>query len=105
MGHRRRLALLPAPDRYLYRLLPGPEPDPGCRIALPVGASFESIAAGRQGGLAACGRLRMAKAEVGAKVQRRWPSPEWLFAIMALIGGIVLVALIPPVGGGNERYN
>ena len=47
----------------------------------------------------------MAKAEVGAKVQRRWPPPEWLFAVMALIGGIVLVALIPPVGGGNERYN
>ena len=39
-----------------------------------------------------------------AKAEHR-PSPEWIFALLALIGGIVLVALIPPVGGGNERYN
>jgi uncharacterized membrane protein len=31
--------------------------------------------------------------------------PEWLFAIFALLGGLVLIALIPPVAGGNERYN
>ena len=47
----------------------------------------------------------MAKAEVGAGLQRRWRSPERIFAWLALIGGIVLVALIPPAGGGNERYN
>ena len=47
----------------------------------------------------------MAKAEVGAKTSARWRSPEWIFAFFALIGGIVLIGLIPPVGGGNERYN
>ena len=35
----------------------------------------------------------------------RWQSPEGLFALLAVIGGLVLIALIPPMGGGNERYN
>lgn len=43
--------------------------------------------------------------EDGAQAGSRRRSPEWLFAILALIGGIVLIGLIPPVGGGNERYN
>lgn len=41
----------------------------------------------------------------GAEIGSRRRSPEWLFAILALVGGIVLTGLIPPVGGGNERYN
>lgn len=43
--------------------------------------------------------------ELRAKTRSRWQSPEWIFAFLALLGGIVLIALIPPVGGGNERYN
>lgn len=42
---------------------------------------------------------------VGSTTRSRWQSPEWLFALFALVGGIVLIGLIPPVGGGNERYN
>jgi uncharacterized membrane protein len=34
-----------------------------------------------------------------------WSSPEKLFAIFALLGGLVLIALIPPLAGGNERHN
>lgn len=43
--------------------------------------------------------------EDGAETGSRRRSPEWLFAILALVGGLVLIGLIPPVGGGNERYN
>lgn len=32
-------------------------------------------------------------------------SPERIFAFLALLGGLILIALIPPLGGGNERYN
>ena len=32
-------------------------------------------------------------------------SPETLFLIFATFGGLVLVALIPPVAGGNEQFN
>lgn len=32
-------------------------------------------------------------------------APEWLFLLFALIGGLVLVALIPPLAGGNEEMN
>ena len=41
------------------------------------------------------------KAETGS----RWPAPEWLFAFLAILGGIVLIGLTPPLGGGNEQYN
>jgi hypothetical protein len=32
-------------------------------------------------------------------------SPEMLFLLFATIGGLALVALIPPLAGGNERFN
>jgi uncharacterized membrane protein len=32
-------------------------------------------------------------------------APEWLFLLFALLGGLVLVALIPPLAGGNEEMN
>jgi uncharacterized membrane protein len=32
-------------------------------------------------------------------------APEWLFLLFALVGGLVLVALIPPLAGGNEEMN
>lgn len=32
-------------------------------------------------------------------------APEWLFLIFALVGGLILVALIPPLAGGNEEMN
>jgi len=33
------------------------------------------------------------------------PTPEILFVLLAAIGGLVLTALIPPMGGGNEQMN
>jgi len=36
---------------------------------------------------------------------RRLIGPEWLFLFFALIGGLALVALIPPLAGGNEEMN
>lgn len=32
-------------------------------------------------------------------------APEWLFLLFALVGGLVLVALTPPLAGGNEEMN
>jgi hypothetical protein len=32
-------------------------------------------------------------------------SPDILFLIFATIGGLALVALIPPMAGGNELFN
>ena len=32
-------------------------------------------------------------------------APEYVFLIFATIGGLALVALIPPVAGGNEQFN
>lgn len=32
-------------------------------------------------------------------------APETLFAVLAALGGLMLLALIPPMGGGNEQMN
>jgi uncharacterized membrane protein len=32
-------------------------------------------------------------------------APEWLFLLFALVGGLVLIALVPPLAGGNEEMN
>lgn len=36
---------------------------------------------------------------------RWWLAPEWLFAFFATVGGLILIALIPPLAGGNEQLN
>jgi hypothetical protein len=34
-----------------------------------------------------------------------WRAPEWIFALFATLGGLMLIALIPPLAGGNEQLN
>ena len=38
-------------------------------------------------------------------MQGRRLTPEWLFLLFAVIGGLVLILLIPPLAGGNEQMN